>query len=174
MHVYALYDNQRLLLMRLSMMLVCGGLAVVPLTVAPTSIVAQARGVTPSASIAVPNTPSALAFPAIAVSRDPFVADAVAQPTTGVRAEADDGTDIGVVLPPNIGAEASDSAPAGVPLVRGIVLGQEPQALIDTGNGSVRVVGVGDAIGPERIRRIDATGVTLSSGLHLKIAGSQP
>jgi hypothetical protein len=180
--MYALYDEQRRHLMRLSLMLVCGGLAVLPLTVPPASIAAGASQTAPRhARISVPDLPGHLTFPAIAVQRDPFAADAAALPVPAAGShpafEVRQGDDIGVVLPANAGAQ--DQPPllggsdAGSALVRGIVLGEEPQALIDTGSG-VKVFGVGDRIGPDAIRAIDATGVTLSSGVRLRIASPTP
>lgn len=169
----ALSDERRGQLMRLSLMVVCAGTAVLPFTVPPTSGSARAQGLPRPATISVPDVPGRLKFPAIFVERDPFVADEDGMPVDLSRniAEADDERSgaIGIVLPPNAGAQGqSPDASGGAPIVRGIVLGDAPQALVDVGNG-VNVYTVGDQIGNDRIRSIDAGGIVLSSGVRLAI-----
>jgi hypothetical protein len=79
----------------------------------------------------------------------------------------DDGS-IGVTLPPNAGA-------LGVPgsaVVRAIITGGGGRALIDLG-GTVQVFAGGDRIGDQRIVSIDETGVHLSDGTVLPLAGEK-
>ncbi len=175
--MYAVSDESRTFLMRLSVMIVCGGTAILPFTVPPTSATARAQSANHTSPISVPDLPGKLEFPAISVERDPFVSDA---PPASAQARlpfsADNSPtmdDIGIVLPPNDGARSATpvmSAP-GIPVVRGVVLGDVPEALVDFGSG-VKVVSVGDSIGNDNVRTIDAGGVTLSSGLRLRIAGT--
>lgn len=172
--MFALYDEQREALLRIALMVFVGGLAVLPLTVAPVSISASAQPHRPPALLPVPAVPSRLEFPAIEVRKDPFIPDAAiesAPSSNGIPVGAEQ--DVGIVLPANAGAgEAPPSLNApGAIVVRGIVLGDEPQALVDLGNG-VKVLGIGDRIGPDTITAIDATGLTVSSGARFKIAGA--
>ncbi len=172
--MYALSGEDRDQLMRISLAIVCGGSAILPFTVPPTSPAARAHVVPPTVAIAVPRVPGALRFPEIRIDRDPFVADdaavsAQATPDRVTRYGAAD--EIGIVLPPNAGARSAPpetTVALGLPVVRGIVLGDVPQALIDAGNG-VKVYSVGDRIGNNAIASIDSSGVVLSNGVRLAI-----
>ncbi len=173
--MYELSDEQRQDLMRLALMIVCGGTAILPFTVPPTSPIARAQTVARGSLIALPEIPGRLDYPAIEIERDPFVADKTAlPPDVHAGPGVSHGTDeIGIVLPPNAGAAGVTSpATAGsVPIVRGIVLGDVPQALVEFGE-SIKVVSVGDHIGTDTVRSIDAGGITLSGGLRLPIASA--
>lgn len=180
--MYALYDDDRIRLVRLSGMLVCGGLAVLPMTLPPGSMTADAARAVRHAGISVPAIPQRLEFPRIAVDKDPFVPDTAALiPTPSIASnlseDVQQGQDVRVVLPANAGAEGGSQetgiAPPSVIFVRGIVLGDQPQALIDTGSG-VKVFALGDRVAGELIKSIDAGGVTLASGVRLKIASGTP
>ncbi len=172
--MFALSDEHRQHLMHISIMIVCGGMAILPFTVPPTSATARAQAATRTSSITVPAVPGRLKFPEIRVDRDPFVAnDPVAAShlsTDAVRSGYGGTDDIGIVLPPNVGARGAppDGSSGGVPIVRGIVLGDAPQALVEAGN-DVKVYSVGDSIGSDTITSIDAEGITLSSGVRLAI-----
>ncbi|MBV8639370.1 MAG: hypothetical protein JO322_14920 [Candidatus Eremiobacteraeota bacterium] len=126
-------------------------------------------------AISVPDIPGRLQFPPILVERDPFVADVDSVtsvhskngPSSGFATE----DQIGIVLPPNAGAQgipATASVAPGLPIVRGIVLGDAPQALIDLGSG-VKVFSIGDQLGNDKITSIDTAGIMLSSGIRLAI-----
>ena len=146
-----------------------------PFTVPPTSGNARAQMVPRATAISVPDIPGRLQFPPILVERDPFVADVDSVtsvhskngPSSGFATE----DQIGIVLPPNAGAQgipATASVAPGLPIVRGIVLGDAPQALIDLGSG-VKVFSIGDQLGNDKITSIDTAGIMLSSGIRLAI-----
>jgi hypothetical protein len=162
--VYALSDEQRQGLIRTALMMVCGGTAVMPLTVPPASPLARAEPAPRESAISVPQVPGRLEFPSIHIERDPFVANS---PLHGAN-------EIRVIVPANGGPEDAPSVSgAGFPLVRGIVLGDTPQALVEFG-GSIKVVGVGDRLGNETVRSVNASSITLSSGVRLRIASARP
>lgn len=165
--MHALLDEERRSLLRLSVMLVCGAVAVLPATIAPTSIIAQASSSQRYARFVVPDVPRRLEFPTISVKRDPFVADGSDQPVG-------QGQPIDIVLPANAGADEQSvqRASGRAPVVRGVVLGDAPQALIDAGSG-VKIFALGDRLGDDTIRAIDAVGVTLSNGTVLRIVKVQ-
>ena len=173
--MYELSDERRQDLMRIALMIVCGGTAILPLTVPPTSSIARAQSTHRASPISVPEIPGRLEYPAIEIERDPFVADTTAiLPNAQVgRMETNGAHEVGVILPLNAGAAGvpSASTAGSLPVVRGIVLGDVSQALVEFGD-SVKVVSVGDHIGAEIVRTIDASGITLSGGLHLPIASA--
>lgn len=171
-----LRDDQRRALLRLSILMCSAALALLPLT-AQSSFDASAAEAIVQPALDVPTVPDRLRFPDVSVSRDPFVPDAasIAAPLVMNNAEVgtqvQGGDDIGIVLPPNAGASGVPGGPVGTggqPLVRAVVVGPSSRALIDMG-GAVRVLGVGDPLGPARIRTIDAGGVTLDNGAHLPL-----
>jgi hypothetical protein len=87
------------------------------------------------------------------------------------------GSDIGIVLPPNSGASQGyvPQGPGGStlgPIVRAIVLGDPPRALIEAG-GTVRVLGVGDRLGALTVVGIAEGRVTLSDGSALILDGNR-
>jgi hypothetical protein len=77
-------------------------------------------------------------------------------------------SEIGVVLPPNDGAEGGTTQ--GGIIVRAIVVGDNARALVDLG-GTVRILGVGDAIGDQKIAAITSRSVTLGDGTSLPLVG---
>ncbi len=94
------------------------------------------------------------------VARDPFVPETTsysqtdpAVPVVGMHVTR--GQPIGFTVPLN-------------PLVKAIVSGTSPRALIDDGS-QVRVIGVGDTIGGERVLAIDRAGVRLQNGKVLAL-----
>ena len=176
----ALYDDDRRALARLAAMLVAGALCVLPLTTQNSSVAgaADVRDVANDPNIA---PPARLTFPAYEVSRDPFV------PEGSVRARLDGAAvpmsvgqsgDIGVVLPASAsGGQGTVPSflPASLamgPVVRAIVLGKPPQALIEAG-GTVHVLGVGDRLGELTVLGITQGRVTLSDGSILLLDGTR-
>jgi hypothetical protein len=146
----ALLDDQRRWLQRVSLMLCT--FAVATLTVvAPTSFAASAREI-PASRLVMPARIEKLDYPPLDLRRDPFV------PAAAYRAAV---------------RNSSGVAGAGGTVIRAIVTGAEPRALIES-NGSVRVVGIGDRIGSSAIIGIDARGVVIEGGLTLPIATDQP
>jgi hypothetical protein len=76
-------------------------------------------------------------------------------------------------LPPNAGALAMPPGwiGAGVPVVRAIVTGRHPCALVDDGS-ITRLVRAGDRLGATSVIAIDARGVTLGDGRRLALAAN--
>ncbi len=148
-----LYDDQRRVLARLAAMMTCGAALVLPLT-AQTSSVAGAEGASaPANGRFALMAPSTLTFPAYSVTRDPFVPG------------------IAHAIVPDGARAGGDTAQIGLPVVRGIVVGNPERALVEIG-GVVRVVGVGDRVGDETIVQISSSGVVLSDGTQLRLQGS--
>jgi len=58
-------------------------------------------------------------------------------------------------------------------VLRGIVSGEQPRALIEIGSG-VRVVGVGDRVGDDTVTAIGAGSVQLSGGSTLWLTAAHP
>jgi hypothetical protein len=175
----ALHDDDRRALARLATMLIAGALCVLPLTTqsSPIAGAAGVHDVTDDPSLALP---ARLTFPAYEIVRDPFV------PQGAMRAKLDagavsinmsQGTDIGIVLPPNAGAsqgsvpQSIPGSPTLGPVVRAIVLGDPPRALIEAG-GAVRVLGIGDRLGGLTVASIGEGRVTLSDGSVLLLDGT--
>jgi hypothetical protein len=176
----ALFDNDRRALARLATMLVAGALCVLPLTT-QTSPIAGAAGVHDTSEDSNLAPPAQLIFPAYEINRDPFV------PQGAMRAKLDSGTvpvdvgqgtDIGIVLPPNPGAsqggvpQSIPGNPAVGPVVRAIVLGDPARALVEAG-GTVRVLGVGDRLGALTVSAIAEGRVVLSDGSSLMLDGNR-
>lgn len=117
-----------------------------------------------------PALPASTKRAAISRVRDPFVADAVPIAQGGMPLG-------GAVLNPVSGMRvvqgASTGFPLGVPIVRAIVSGDTPHALVEDG-GRVRVVGVGDALAGSLVASIDRQGIRLGNGVRLGFAGSRP
>jgi len=147
-----LFDAQRRALARLATMLVAGALCVLPLTTQGSSI-AGASDAAPSVREENLVEPSRLTFPAYTIDRDPFV-------PMDPRVDAVDQD-----------PEPSNGAAAEAPLLRAVIVGDPPRALIELG-GVVHVTGAGDRIGKLTVVGIDADGVTLSDGSRLLIPGN--
>ena len=139
--MFALFDDERRAVMRLAGLIAASAGAVLPFTIAPQSVIADAAAPAAEAPFGVPTAPAHLEYPAFEIAKDPFVADA-ADP-------------------------ASPAETRGLSL-QAVVLGSEPHALLES-DGSVHVVGIGDSIAGERIVAIDAAGVTLESGKRLSL-----
>lgn len=153
--MFALYDDQRELLIRFGSMLAVGACAVLPFTISPSSVVASAEPSMTRSPMSMPSAPGRIEFPAISVSRDPFVPDQAALARNGVAPD--------LRIAPMGAAIGSSSL---LPIVRAVVTGDEPRALIENG-GVVQVLAIGDKLGSETITSIDASGITLSSGIRL-------
>ena len=146
-----LYDDERRSLARWATMLILGGLAVLPVTTQSSSIAGASVVSAPTNDSGI-ELPSRLTFPGFSVRRDPFV-------------------------PSHVGREKLESAaiapqpdaPAAVPIVRAVVLGNPARALVEE-EGVVRVFAVGDRIGALAIAAITPSGITLSDGAHLLLA----
>lgn len=80
------------------------------------------------------------------VTRDPFVADAGTDP-----------------------ASVPTASEAGAPVVRALVTGSVPYALLDAG-GLLRIVRSGDGVAGSTVRSIDAGGVHLQDGRVISLA----
>jgi len=163
-----LRDSRRRTLLRLSLMVCCVSAALLPLTGGSSGDASASPAVT-EAGPALPAVPAALRFPSVAVSRDPFVPDAMPDvaPIDG---------DVDIVLPPNAGANGTPLPPAaeGVPnqvVVRAVVIGPSSRALVDQ-NGKVSVLAVGDMLGGVPIQSIDSQGIVLSNGTRIAMAAA--
>ena len=99
---------------------------------------------TPRAELALPGR---LGYPTPEVRRDPFV------PSGDVPVAGGDLDDAvaGIVLPPNAGASETGQT-AGAAVVRGVLLGTPPGALVETG-GRIVFVHVGSPLLGSRCRR---------------------
>jgi hypothetical protein len=170
----ALYDDDRRALGRLASMLIIGAIGVLPLTTQSSSVAgaADVRAQSDQSGLALPPR---LTFPAYSVSRDPFVPEqSIRAKFEGSALRVGQGSEIGVVLPPNAGAEQNgtiaplNGASPSAPIVRAIVLGDPARALVEVG-GTVRVLGIGDRIGELAVAGITADGITLSDGTRLTL-----
>lgn len=109
----------------------------------------------------VPLVPAALEIPALTIRRDPFAAPATASPLGGLPGDPS----AGMVLPPN--------AAAGAPVLRAIVAGPQPKALIDVG-GRPTVVGIGSPLAGSAVAAIGKTVVVLDDGRTLHLSEERP
>jgi hypothetical protein len=113
-----------------------------------------------------PVLPGRIRYPEPDVRRDPFVpSEPAAEHGAAWRDDAG-----GIVLPPNAGA-AQTSARA--PLVRGVVLGPHPSALVEIGGRSF-VVKTGSPLLGSSVRSIVKTGLFLQDGEELRFPERQP
>jgi hypothetical protein len=138
-----LRTEQRRTLLRYAL-LACGVSASLLPFATPENVVAQAAGELPIAHRATVLPSGALAYPHIDVARDPFVPAAAAV--------APDGTQVPVGTGPL--------------LVRAVVLGASPHALIDVA-GREQILGIGDALLETTVTGIDERGVHLENGESL-------
>jgi len=148
----ALFDDERRTLLRAALMMCAASLAMLPLT-SQSSLEAGAGTVTATSSSARGNELETLSFPSIALDRDPFV-PGVAMPDAAMSA-----------------ADSRENGGSGA-VVRAVVTGTEPRALVEIGT-VVRVVGIGDAVGTAKVLEINASGVTLSGGIKLFLTPEQ-
>ena len=149
--MFALYDDQRRALLRVGAMIATAGLAVLPCTLPPSSFAASADVPQAMHRESLPPVPGRMAFPDIAITRDPFEPNARVLARNGI---------------------ADARAGEALPVVRAVVTGAQPRALVET-SGVVRVLAVGDSIGADTVTEIDANGIALSSGIHLPLARPQ-
>lgn len=137
-----LSSERRRSLLRVGLLACASSVLLVPLTAAP-SFEAVADVEPPVATFQPAPAPTRLAFPKIAIERDPFVSDATA-------------------------AVVGGALPDGQPAVRAVVLGLTPKALVEIA-GRSRIVGIGDRLGDTLILGIDAAGVRLENGERLPL-----
>jgi hypothetical protein len=102
-----------------------------------------------------------LDYPAYVVKRDPFAAPAVA----AMPGSQDNAS----TMDDKAALERVDASP----VLRAIVLGASPKALIDIG-GHTSLVGVGSPLAGSRIVAIQATGIELADGSRLKLLEATP
>jgi hypothetical protein len=156
--VKPLFANQRRWLLRTAVAACAMTLLLAPL-IRPVRFEANAANRPPVGTFPAPAVPEQLKYPVFSVARDPFVPPG----TPNLPPLGADGT---LVLPPN---DVIDAAP----VVRAIVRGASPRALIDTG-GRVQMVGIGDTVSGAKITAIDARGIVLDDGETLPFVGQRP
>jgi len=139
-----LYARERRALGQISATL-CTGPLLLGVLLIPKSIQAEAEGFHAPSRIATPRVPDRLAYPTLDVRRDPFLSEIA----------------------------AGSPAAAGAAVVRAVVLGASPHALVDEG-GAARVVQIGSTLAGATVADINATGVVLDDGRRLPIAADQP
>jgi hypothetical protein len=112
----------------------------------------------------VPRLPVIVYSRPVSAARDPFIPDA---PASGNRGDASLPFAAGGGI---AGRRVVQGQPIGfeVPVVRAIVTGLSPRALVEE-DRQVRVVGVGDPIDGSRIVAIGANGVLLKNGMVLAV-----
>jgi len=151
-----IFETRRRLLLRWSSTMCAGSLLLLPLTTpASPGAEAFALGAFRSKSPAPPL--ARLIFPAIAIRHNPFVQQVL--PADG---EADPAN---VVLPPN--------AALAQPVVRAVVVGSSPHALVEIG-GQNAVVGVGSTLEGSVVTEIDSSGLLLDNGQRLPLNERRP
>ncbi|MEO6835926.1 MAG: hypothetical protein ABI231_08480 [Candidatus Tumulicola sp.] len=109
-----------------------------------------------------PVAPQQLRFPTILIRRDPFASD-IGGAAGGAPLGGDDGADI--VLPPNAAAVA--------PVVRAVILGAAPKALIEVAGRPI-VVGIGTPLANSVIAGISESGILLRDGESLRLTERRP
>lgn len=111
----------------------------------------------------------------VEVARDPFVPDipadvSAAVPSGVVGVHVTQGDAVGISVPQSSAASQTSGAPAAGPLlVRAVVTGTSPRALIDDGT-RVRMVAVGDEVGGSRVASIGRRGVRLQNGVFVALS----
>ncbi len=140
--MYALFDDERKMLLTTAGMLIAGALAVLPLTFPPRWVVAHAHPLPDAGQVTVSAPSDGIPFPQINVERDPFV--------------------------PLVSDAAFGRAAGGAVVIRAVVVGDDPRALVER-KGEVRVLAIGDAVGTQRIVAIDALGIILGDGTRLTV-----
>jgi hypothetical protein len=103
----------------------------------------------------------------VKVARDPFASDALRQTVASNTLAASPKAGV-------VGMHVAQGQPigisiAGLPVVRAIVSGSSPRALIEE-QGRVRIVAAGDILAGSTVVRIAAGGIVLSNGASLKLA----
>jgi hypothetical protein len=129
----------------------------------PLANLAQSLDETSPLPPAPPALPGRIRYPAPDVRRDPFV------PNDSMTAAWRD--DAGsIVLPPNAGAGQRNSS---TPLLRGLVLGLQPSALVEIGGRSV-IVKTGSPLLGSSVTSIGKNGVLLEDGEELRFPERRP
>lgn len=122
-------------------------------------------------SLAVPRAelalPTRLHYPKAEVRRDPFVPS----DDTPVAAPGLEDAVAGIVLPPNAGA--APTAPTNGTVLRGVLLGSRPGALVET-QGRIALVRIGSPLLGSTVSSIRAGGITLDDGESLRFAEKRP
>lgn len=118
---------------------------------------------TPRAELGLPGR---LAYPTPRIRRDPFVSSEDVPVAGGLEQAV-----AGIVLPANAGA--SQMGPAAGAVVRGVLLGAHPAALVEIG-GRVESVRVGSPLLGSSVASIDANGVALEDGETLRFPVRHP
>jgi hypothetical protein len=108
------------------------------------------------------SVPQRLRFPEITIRRDPFLATGVA---TEGGAAVGDRNGGGIVLPPN--------AAASTPVLRAVILGSVPKALVEIAGRSA-IVGIGSPLADSTVVEISPTSLLLEDGVMLALPGNQP
>jgi hypothetical protein len=108
---------------------------------------------------------SAIEVPALRLSRDPFVADAGPMPDGPLATLP--------VLPPNRGIVGAPPSAGPAVVVRAVVLGARPMALVEFGQQTI-VVKPGDALAASRVAAIDVAGIVLSDGRRMTLGSGAP
>lgn len=160
------FDRKRLL--HVSAALCATSLLLVPLA-GRSAFEVRAERQTFDQRFAGPDAPVRFKEPALAVSRDPFEADqAVAR-----RPLLESGTSFssGIVGMHVVRGESTGIAlpPGGGIVVRAIVSGAAPRALVEAG-GATRIVAPGEALAGSTVLSIGTSGIRLKSGATLSIA----
>jgi hypothetical protein len=154
--VRPLYSRQRHTLLRWSAMLCAASVLLSPLTVRP-SFRAEAEGERAVAVRALPELPSRLEFPTIVITHDPFIPSSAA----------------GLPLGEAVAGAASGIDVTAMPIVRAVIVGASPKALVDIGE-TPQVVGIGSALGGSFVTSISAGGIQLQNGQTFRFSEKQP
>jgi hypothetical protein len=110
-----------------------------------------------------PAVPERIHFPTIVIRRDPFAASPDALATESSTGDGSDAASL--VLPPN--------AAIAAPVVRAVILGDDPKALVDLA-GRPLVVGIGTPLADSTVVAITRTAVVLQDGERLRMTGWHP
>jgi len=154
-----LFANQRRTLLRAGAH-ACAASMLLAALATPYRFEATAQGQPHAGRFNIPDVPARLEYPKVAVQRDPFVSNEPTPEPDGAGALD------ALVLPPN-------DAVAATPIVRAIVRGDTPRALVDVG-GRMETLGIGDVIAGTRVTAIGAQGVVLDDGETLPFTEKTP
>ena len=143
----ALHDNQRSTLVRASLMLCIGALCTLPFAQASSSrgSLRQSAELAHSPGLDLPGDSQQ---PPLLIGRDPFEASRSA-------------------------VAASAAAAMSQAIVRAVVLGERPRALVEIG-GTTSMFEAGDRLAGSSIVVIDASGVLLANGVSLGLSRPHP
>jgi len=139
-------DAQRKPLLRLGLLACAVSIALMPVAVRSNRELPEERA---AAALAAASLPQRATLVDVVARRDPFAPDRT----------------LAVPAPP-AAARARGAAPDAI--VRALVIGMSPRAIVETEGGS-RVIAPGDALGHSKVMSIDAAGVHLTNGTVLKL-----